>query len=201
MDLAVKKAEGEEGYLLTRDDHIKRYVWLACWLLQGLVSADEWKDRVISKIRSPDKRVDVTKWMTSSDLAYLCLVYIHSYDKWKREAEMRIEKPSMIKLSDEDKKVLNKMGRYQPDGMSSEDGWNKFLSIQAHYGFQVVKHQASKEKFNRNFWLYYDENITPILQPDRMENSTTNQENTVEYQAMIAKEEQENKLVSELFSL
>ena len=70
---------------------------------------------------------------------------------------MRIEKPSMIKLSDEDKKVLNKMGRYQPDGMSSEDGWNKFLSIQAHYGFQVVKHQASKEKFNRNFWLYYDD--------------------------------------------
>ena len=201
MELAQENRSGDQdGFLLDRDEHIKRYVWLASWFLQGVVSADTWKEEVIGRIRYQGRRRNITQWMSSSDMAYLCVIYIHSYDKWKKEAEMRIGRSS-AKLSRQEHEFLRKMGKYQPDGISSEEGRKKFLKIQAHYGFKIKEEPEAKVKFNEDFWSYYDTHLVPIVNQERGEKTTPAQEESLEFQALLEEEEKENEMVTRLAEL
>ena len=199
MELGEEDTSGGVGkeYKLTEEEHIKRYVWLASWFLQGVVSAETWKEEVIGTIRYKNRRNNITEWMTSSDMAYLCNIYIHSYDKWKKEAEMKMGRPTG-KLSKEEHKALNKMGKYQPDGISSDEGKKKLKMIQKHYGFKIVSVKKAQEKFCSDFWTYYDETVVPIVQPDKGENNTVVQECSLEYRNKLEeekREEEENDLL------
>ena len=94
-ELGVTLAEDGDTVTYTKslEYHMDRYVWLICWFLQAVVSAEIWKHEVNGSIRYQEKRKNIAQWMTSSDLAYLCTIYIHSYKKWKKEAEMKFATP------------------------------------------------------------------------------------------------------------
>ena len=75
--------------VLQRQDTRDRLVWLACWFLPGVLSAEVWKAEVTSKLDTASTRKNIFSWVTASDLAYLCVVYVHNYKRWIREAKLR----------------------------------------------------------------------------------------------------------------
>lgn len=178
-----------------------RYVWLICWFLQAVVSAEIWKHEVNGSIHYQEKRKNIAEWMTSSDLAYLCTIYIHSYKKWKKEAEMKFATPGG-KLTRQDHKELNKLGRYKPDGISSKEGEDKLYDIQRHYVYEIADKPDARERFNTKFWEYYDKNILPMMLKDAHKERPAKPilEETPEYKALVEKKEK-RKLDAKHFAM
>ena len=178
----------DDSYQLDEEEHTDRYVWLICWFLRGVISDEKWKEQVESTITGQSRRRNIAEWMTSSDLAYLCTIYIHSYDKWKREAEMQDAAPGG-KLSKQQHKDINKLGRYKPDGISSKEGDEKMYRIQRHYAYKIGSDPVAKERFNKKFWEYYEVNVVPtILEETHLEAPPKpDLEDSPEYKAMMEK--------------
>lgn len=151
---------GQDHYKLTHQEHEDRYVWLACSFLQGILSVETWKQEVINTADKVENRRNVFQWVDHSDLAYLCVLYSHSYKKWKKEDEMRREQPN-LRLNRALKEELNGLGKYQPDGISSPDAQDKYHQVKKHIHQKIKNNPVNREKFNTAFWDYLDTHVLP----------------------------------------
>jgi hypothetical protein len=150
----------KDHYKLTHQEHEDRYVWLACSFLQGILSVETWKQEVINTADKVENRRNIFQWTDHSDLAYLCVLYIHSYKKWKKEDDMRREQPN-LRLNRALKEELNQLGKYQPDGISSREAQERYHQIKKHIHQKIKNVPGNKEKFNTAFWDYLDRHVLP----------------------------------------
>ena len=146
---------------ISKDEAQERLIWLANWFLSGVVSCELWKTEVISKINAPDKRRDFFSWADPSDLAFLCVIYIHNYRRWIKTYELKAGSTRI--LTKEEKQEVDKLGEYGKDGVSSKDGIAKLHKLHLYIGRNYVKGCQDRVNFDSAFWASYDTHVAPIV--------------------------------------
>jgi hypothetical protein len=153
-------------FKVSTDEAQRRLIWLANWFLSGVVSCELWKTEVISKINTPkDERKSFFRWADPSDLAFLCVIYIHNYKRWIKTYELKAGSTRI--LTKEEKREVDKLGEYGKDGVSSKEGVAKLRKLQLYIGRMFVKRVQEKVKFDSAFWDYYDTHVAPKVRQQR----------------------------------
>lgn len=165
MEETANEAE-DVTFRLTKEDAQERLIWLANWFLSGVVSCELWKTEVISKINAPpDTRRAFFSWADPSDLAFLCVIYIHNYKRWIKTYEIKAGSARI--LTKEEKREVDKLGEYGKDGVSSKEGVAKLRTLQLYIGRMFRRGVEDRVKFDSAFWDYYDTHIAHIVRRQR----------------------------------
>jgi hypothetical protein len=181
-------------FQLSNDEAQKRLIWLANWFLSGVISCELWKAEVIAKINAPkDTRRSFFSWTYPSDLAFLCVIYIHNYKRWIKTYELKAGSTRI--LTKEEKREVDKLGEYGKDGVSSKEGVEKLNKLQLYIGRIFMKRVQDRVKFDSAFWDYYDTNIAPIVRQQRNINAPSRTEVTPQD---LRKQKEDKKLQEEM---
>ena len=172
----------------------KILVWLANWFLPAIISQEAWKLEVLNKIHNRTSRKQFFTWVHHSDLAFLCVVYIHCYNKWKNQIAIR--RNSKRKLTPDEKKTIEDAGHYGKDGVSSVEGKNKMKDINIYIVKTFKQDPDRKREFDTAFWDYFDEHIMPEEQRRSNEcNKKPKDLGAAEREAARKKKEEEDNLM------
>ena len=172
----------EDEYLLTKEETYERLAWLSANFLQGITPAHIWRTNVTDKLRDQEAWVskqNLFNWATTSDLAYLIVLYEHNYDKWKKDYGIRGTTTRGMALTKEQKKTLDSLGKYKPDGVSSKDGLLRMQEVQTHIIRKILQVKDNRERMSEAFWKYYDENIRPAMVQSMEEMETNKADNPI----------------------
>ena len=156
--------EKDDEYKISVEEATKRLVWLACWFLKGIVGSDVWKKEVTSPTLHPHLgKKNFFKWAHTTDVAFLCVVYIQNYKRWQEEDKQVRKLGRNEVLTKTQKENLETMTVYGRDGVSSVTGGLKFAKLHYYVKENIKKVPENNKKFDEAFWKYNDEHCEPLL--------------------------------------
>ena len=164
QEIGEKKEGGGGEYKASKEEAMERLVWLANWFLKGVVTVEVWR----KEVTAPTLHQHVTRrnfftWAHTSDLAFLCVVYIQNYKRWQEEDKLVRKLGRNEVLTKTQKDELETMTAYGRDGVSSAKGGKKLAQLNYYIGKTFKEELENNKEFDEAFWKYHDEHCAPIL--------------------------------------